>query len=173
VGNGEKMIDRVTRLASKKTGAARLGLAGLLLAIYCLAGELAPVVHVSTHRPDHTHGPGTRTTHHHTHAAIDLHPNGHGQELDERAPYGNPASDAGGSHSPDDLGSVPRDSRAPADPEHGTGSILHFDLALIDEPTPQPLPTPGEAVVAPLILALSWTALASVGGEPTRGPPIR
>jgi hypothetical protein len=168
------MIDRVTRLASKKTGAARLGLAGVLLAVYCLAGELAPVVHVSTHRPDHTHGPGTRTTHQHPHAAIDLHPDGDDQELDEPAhPHGSPASDANGSRPPGDLGSVPWGPLAPADPDHGAGSILHFDLALIDEPTPQPLPAPGEAVVAPVRLALSWTALASVGDEPTRGPPLR
>jgi hypothetical protein len=149
---------------------ARVRWAFLLIWAYFLVGEVAPFLHVSTHRPDHTHGPAPAASQHpdgtveHTH---------HG--FTHRHVTGTGA--VTGDFAADSVASSEVATKSPVTvpvpvPDHESGSSLHFDLALIDEPSPQPLPAPGDSISAPPAAALVWTTRPAADGEPTRGPPL-
>ncbi len=157
----------VLEVARRRRRAARQASGWLLLAAYLMAGQLAPFAHVSTHRPDHSHGPGAPSSQNHDDDHDHEVPPPTSARTDEED------NDHDHPHPPTDLPAAPADP-APATPneDHEAGSILHFDLALIDEPAPHPLPAPGDAVIAPVALALVWATLVAADGEPTRGPPL-
>lgn len=115
----------------------------LLLGVFLLAAQLAPVAHLATHRPDHTHGPET----------------GHDHEAAPRAAH---------SHDHDHDGTAPAD---PASSEHGRASAAHFDLALLAGPPPPFLPPPAETLAPPPDAVARWHHAPALPQPPARGPP--
>lgn len=127
----------------------------LLLGVFVLAAQLAPLAHLATHRNDHTHGPeaAPRTSHDHD----DDHDHDHGHDADHTD---SPEHDHDGGAPPE-----------PTSREHGRTSAAHFDLALLDGPPPPFLPPPAETLApAPDVIA-RWHHAPALPQPPARGPP--
>lgn len=136
----------------------------LLLGIFLLAAQLAPLAHLATHRNDHTHGPET----------------GHDHEAAPHAALAHDHDDADHDHDDwfgDDHGDASEhehDGTTPADPtssEHGRASAAHFDLALLDGPPPPFLPPPAETLALPPDVVARWHHAPALPQPPVRGPP--
>ena len=138
----------------------------VLLGVYVLAAQLAPVGHLATHRNDHTHGPEFEAlgdaAHEAAHRAGRAHDHGDatGDALtpDERAWLA--GEDAPAEHSHD----------SPAH-DHGRGSVAHFALALLQGPPPPIVPPPAETIAAPPDEALLGHDAPALPQPPARGPP--
>jgi hypothetical protein len=91
--------------------------AAVQLAVFVGGGVAAPVWHLASHRPDHTHGPDGWAFTFHVHEAAADHDHDH--------PH------------PDDARSL---DRLPLD--HGHGSLAHFGLALLGSPPAVAVPEP-------------------------------
>jgi hypothetical protein len=139
-----------------------------LLAVFVLAGQLAPIAHLATHRNDHTHGPefaafGT-STHEAAHRAglAHTHVATGGDELtaEERAWLNGDDGPAPPAHS-DDTPSH----------DHGRGSVSHFSVAVTEGPPPPLVPPPGEAMAQPPDTALDGHDAPALSHPPSRGPP--
>jgi len=119
----------------------------LLLGVFLLAAQLAPLAHLARHRNDHTHGP--ETADHHA-AAVDDHEHEH-EHADEH----------------DHDGSAP----PPASPDHGRDSVAHFALALVEGPPPPFLPPPADTLAPPPDDVARWHHAPALPQPPVRGPP--
>ena len=98
----------------------------MLLVLFVVAVQLGPVVHLSGHRNDHTHGAATTArAHASAHRAGVPHDHTGAEDDEERGSRQTP----------------PQDEQPP---DHGRGSSAHFDLALIDGPPPLSLPLPAD-----------------------------
>lgn len=107
--------------------------AGLvLLGLFLLAAQLAPLSHLASHKNDHTHGPELGVTAAGHEAA---HRSGLAHQHDA-VPAAAPAPAA---H--DDAASDETPADAPA-PDHGRGSSAHLGLALLEAPRALFLPPP-------------------------------
>ena len=141
---------------------------GLLLGVFLLAAQLAPLAHLATHRPDHTHGP--ETGHDHAAAPRAAHSHDHDHDHDD-------ANHDDDDWFADDHGESPdhdHDGTAPADPtssEHGRASAAHFDLALLDGPPPPFLPPPADTLALPPDTVARWHHAPALPQPPARGPP--
>jgi hypothetical protein len=133
----------------------------LLLGVFLLAAQLAPLAHLARHRNDHTHGP--ETADHHAVAADD-----HEHE-DEH--------DHGGWFADDDHGDVPDHDHdggvppPPAAPDHGRDSMAHFALALVEGPPPPYLPPPASTLASPPDDVARSHHAPALPQPPARGPP--
>lgn len=149
------------------TSARRRGAARLLLGVFVVAAQLAPVGHLATHRNDHTHGPELAGLANAAHEAA--HRSGlahsHGPESDELTAeelawlFPNGAPDA-----PVDSGNTPAH-------DHGRESVSHFGLALLQGPPPPLVPPPAEAVTPQPDIPLSGHVAPPLPQPPARGPP--
>jgi hypothetical protein len=138
----------------------------LLLGVFLLAAQLAPLAHLATHRPDHTHGP--EPGHDHEAAPRAAHSYDHDHDDADHDHDGWFADDHGESS---DHG---HDGTAPADPtssEHGRASAAHFDLALLAGPPPPFLPPPAETLAPPPDAVARWHHAPALPQPPARGPP--
>lgn len=117
----------------------------LLLGVFVLAAQFAPLAHLATHRNDHTHGP-------------------------ESAPVDRSASHGSRAHDHDDA-DHDHDEDTPASPEHGRASAAHFDLALLDGPPPPFLPPPADTLAPPPDDVARWHHAPALPQPPARGPP--
>lgn len=155
--------------------------AALLLGVFLLATQFGPVVHLATHRPDHTHGPDLAVLaaadhdaahragrpHDHHDAARDRRPDAHGQSIPPPPPPEH-GEQAGADHAPDagdaSSGDIPID-------DHGRESVAHFGLALLQGPPPPIVPPPSEAIAAPADATPRWRSVLPHPQPPARGPP--
>lgn len=160
--------------------------APLLLALFVASAEVAPAVHLATHRNDHTHGPTEDRQSHDAPGASDHdgephHLGGAGlfAWLAERFAghhHDNDATDhdhmaAGGDRDePAHHGGSDHD-RTPAG-DHGDGSSAHFLLTLADGPPPPFLPPPPETPAAPPDTAADSCHPSPCPRPPARGPPV-
>lgn len=142
-----------------------------LLVVFVLAAQLAPAVHLATHRHDHSHGPELPSPF--AGAPDDA------DHLDDHDDFDDHhhSSDVGLSEAHDDAvdhdrGDVPASPHRP-DSEHGQSSAAHFGLALLQGPPPPFLPPPAETNAAPLDAVLHGRCAAPHPQPPARGPPSR
>lgn len=146
----------------------RASAARLMLGVFLLAAQLAPLGHLATHRNDHTHGPDAATGREAARHA------GRAHEHDDDHDDADHTHDDGFA---DDHGDAPahdHDDGAPADPtspEHGRASAAHFDLALLDGPPPPFLPPPAETLAPPPDVVARWHHAPAPPQPPARGPP--
>jgi hypothetical protein len=138
----------------------------VLLGVFLLATQLAPLAHLTTHRAGHTHGPqlatfdesGHEAAHHdgrpHAHAR-DLSLPRHGEHVDTDLASDDPARRSGG---------VP-------DHDHGRESISHFGLALNEGPPPPMVPAPAGTIATPPDARPRAQQSSLRPQPPTRGPP--
>jgi hypothetical protein len=116
--------------------------APLLLLVFLLGAVLSPVLHLSVHRDDHSHGLGSGRSHAAAHRAGLPHEHSHG-----------PADDTG-------------------EPDHGRGSSAHFGLALLQAPASTGRPSPCRRAGSPRrSVAEAATApdtSAAAGSRPSR-----
>ena len=135
----------------------------MLLGVFLLAAQLAPLAHLATHRNDHTHGPEAGE---HTTAPRPALPHGHDDaDHDHDDWFGDDHGEAS-EHEHD--GTAPVD---PTSPEHGRASAAHFDLALLDGPPPPFLPPPAETLALPPDVVARWHHAPALPQPPVRGPP--
>lgn len=146
-----------------------------MLAVWLVAGHVAPVLHVATHAAGHTHGPVPRRTAADIASATTLH-----RSLDEAARRfldrddTGPSTETGLRHRADRArgrsdGHAP-DAPVP-EPDHGAGSAAHFALALVTAPPPFVLPVPAGRQYtdeAPRVVRLDC---APPSLRPSRAPP--
>jgi hypothetical protein len=162
--------------------------APVLLGVFALAAQLAPALHVATHRPDHSHGAEVvlALVHHDDHEAAHRagRPHHHGRNSDADASASG-ESRAGVAHSPGRASASARDEAAspgeaeapagtPAAPpahDHGLGSAAHFGLALLDPPPPPFVARPAEAVQPLVAFQVPRVSLTPRPRPPVRGPP--
>ncbi len=123
----------------------------VLLGVFLLAAQCSPLVHLATHRSDHTHGPDT---------APDLDDDGHDDDHDHAEP-------ADLDHHDDDK--TPAAPQSPTD--HGRASSAHFGLALLEGPPTPFLPPPADTLAPPPDIALRRHHAPSQPLPPARGPP--
>lgn len=131
----------------------------LLLTIFVLAAQVAPLAHLATHRNDHTHGPEL--------------PADHDDDHDRDADHDE--FDADHDHDHDDA-TVDHDGGTPApghpsSHEHGQDSAAHLLLALLQGPPPPFLPPPAETLALPLDVVRRSRDTAARPHPPVRGPP--
>ncbi|MEZ5293299.1 MAG: hypothetical protein R2745_19610 [Vicinamibacterales bacterium] len=140
----------------------RLVAAASLLGTFLLAAQFAPVAHLASHRPDHTHGPddvehlfGDEAAHLAAHQAGRTHTHPR-QPVDAPRPRAahEPAASASGTLGDRRLpetSSAGNDDPVPTVPTrpHGHGSSLHFGLAVLEGPLPPFLPPPPETLALP------------------------
>ena len=175
----------------------RTRIAALQVAVFVGGGLLAPVIHLATHRADHTHGAGGQTItfdiasaqgggsgarrgeHHrqesqgegrarHEHRAE---AGGHAHADSHAHPSPHRASDVATSPPTEEGSPAPRAEAQPLESIHGHGSIAHFGLALLSAAPPLALPAPeatGERPGAPHPRA---AALFQPGFPLPRPPP--
>lgn len=142
--------------------------AGLvLLGLFLLAAQLAPLSHLASHRNDHTHGPelgtGTATT-----------PTGH--EAAHRSGLAHQhdavptAAEAPDAHDEDGAPPDQTPADAPA-PDHGRGSSAHLGLALLEAPRALFLPPPAQLAALTPDAPLHDHAAPPRRQPRARGPP--
>lgn len=138
----------------------------VLLGVFVLAGQLAPVGHLATHRNDHTHGPEFATlgdaAHEAAHRAGRAHE--HGDTTDDGLTAEERAWLAGEEAPPEHSHGAPGH-------DHGRESIAHFGLALLQGPPPPIVPPPSAAIAPPPDVALSGYDAPALPQPPSRGPP--
>lgn len=119
------------------------------LAVFLCGAIAAPVWHLASHRPDHTHGADASTTVFHVHAAgpegeRDHH---HHDDVDHEIELALAPPEAA------------RTSPVSTPLGHGHGSLAHFGVALLGAPPLVPLPAPEprpESVVSASLEPLSF-----------------
>ena len=156
MGRPHSMLERIRPTAGR-----------LLLGLFLLAAQFAPLAHLATHRNDHTHGPDVTSDHEAAHRA------GRAHDHDDDADHGHGHDDAA---TRDDHGDADHDHgdgtpQRPASPEHGRASAAHFDLALLDGPPPPFLPPPAETLAPPPDVYARWHHAPALPQPPARGPP--
>ena len=138
----------------------------VLLGVFVLAGQLAPVGHLATHRNDHTHGPEFTTlgdaAHEAAHRAGRAHD--HGEVTDDALTPEERAWLSG------EVAAAEHSDETPSH-DHGRESAAHFGLALLQGPPPPLVPPPAEAVAAPPDEALLGYDAPALPQPPSRGPP--
>jgi hypothetical protein len=166
------IVDGVMHWDQRALARTRPAVGAVLLGVFLLATQFAPVAHLATHRDDHTHGPTgdhgrpqrsaarTDAVHDHPHD----HDDHHHHEGASAAPE-HPAADAAPGHG--DAPAVP----AGREPDHGQASAAHFCLALVQGPPPPYLPPPAEARARPADATLRARHAAPRPLPPARGPP--
>jgi len=150
----------------------------LLLGLFLLAGQFAPLAHLATHRNDHTHGPDVTSEHEAAHRA------GRAHDHDDFDHQADDDADHGHDHDDDHDHAVTRDDhddtdhdhgggtpQGPASPDHGRASAAHLDLALLDGPPPPFLPPPAETLAPPPDVYARWHHAPALPQPPARGPP--
>jgi hypothetical protein len=115
--------------------------APLLLLVFLLGAVLSPVLHLSVHRDDHSHGLGSGRSHAAAHRAGLPHEHSDG-----------PADDTG-------------------EPDHGRGSSAHFGLALLQAPPAPGVPVPADALVRRADPSRRQPLPPVLPQQPVRGPP--
>lgn len=165
-------------------------MAPVLLGVFALAAQLAPALHVATHRPDHSHGAEAvlALVHHDDHEAAHRagRPHHHGRNSDAdasasgesrarlaRTPGRESSSARGASASQDEADPPAGPPEGPPPHDHGLGSVAHFGLALIDPPTPPFVARPAEAVMPPAAVPVPRVCPPPRPRPPVRGPPPR
>ncbi len=159
----------------------RPAVGAVLLGVFLLATQLAPVAHIATHRDDHTHGPaGDHEEPHRSAAPTDQ---AHGRQQPHGQPHDHDDHDdrhghdgASATHAHPDADAAPGHGDAPAvpvghEPDHGQASAAHFCLALVQGPPPPHLPPPAEARARPADSTLRARYAAPRPLPPARGPP--
>lgn len=149
----------------------------VLLGVFVVAAQLAPVAHLATHRNDHTHGPELGTlddaAHEAAHRAGPVHD--HADELtpEERAWLnGDDAAAAQGDGPAGTTGNgAPAHSHGSPLHDHGRGSVAHFGVALVEGPPPLLVPPPAETVAAPPDTPVRDYRAPARPQPPARGPP--
>ena len=152
----------------------------LLLALFLAAAQLAPAVHLATHRDDHTHGPelpspfdrDADSDHDHLddHDDADLDDHDH-DDLDHHDGGALDAldHDHGGAAEHHDHDGAPAPHRHSS--EHGQSSAAHFGLALLQGPPALFLPLPPDTLAPPPDAVLHGRVAAPRPQPPARGPP--
>jgi len=125
----------------------------VLLSIFVLAAQLAPVAHLATHRNDHTHGP-------------ELAPHADDDDADALTPA-EAAWLAGGDWPPEPA---PHSHGSPFD-DHGHDSVAHFALATLQGPPPPLVPPPAETIAPPPNHTPRGHEAPALPQPPARGPP--
>lgn len=160
-----------------RTAAARL-----LLYAFVVAAQFAPVAHLATHRPDHTHGPRPEVLDEDDHEAA--HESGQPHDHDDTgSPPGSRWPNASSSGRPvahtdgaahDDRDSAPRAPRSPGPPggDHGRDSTAHFGVALTEGPPAPILPPPAAAIAPPPDRVPGRHDAPVRPHPPVRGPPV-
>jgi len=132
----------------------RARLAFLQVAVFVGGGLLAPALHITWHRPDHSHGWA---------AAVDVHSSegsaaprpakAHGSRglaptetarHSHSHPHSHPHPHPGHGTTPaaEEQSAPPAPQTQPIERTHGHGSLAHLGLALLSGPPPMALPTP-------------------------------
>lgn len=141
----------------------------VLLGVFLLTAQWTPLVHLATHRNDHTHGPDATAGHDDDHdddhdheppVAADValrdddhdHDQGEPAELEHHDDHRDPAA-------------------PPASNDHGRASSAHFGLALLEGPPPPFLPPPAVTLADPPAVILRWHHAPAQPLPPVRGPP--
>lgn len=139
----------------------------LLLGVFLVAAQLAPLAHLARHRNDHTHGP--EATSHHA-AAVNDHGHEHDDEHDDEHEHDGwfTDDDHGEAADHDHDGDAPA---APASPDHGRDSVAHFALALLEGPPPPYLPPPASTLAPPPDQVARSHHAPALPQPPARGPP--
>ncbi|MCC7031462.1 MAG: hypothetical protein IT179_01350 [Acidobacteria bacterium] len=152
--------------------------APVLLGVFVVAAQLAPVAHLATHRNDHTHGPelGTLGDADHDAAHRAGLPHAHLDELtaDEGAWLDGAEDSAAtaGEHAPETGDASPAHSHgAPASHDHGRDSVAHFGVALVEGPPAPLVPPPAETIAPPPDATARDHRAPARPQPPVRGPP--
>lgn len=158
-------------------GRLRRDAAPMLIGVFVLAGHVAPVVHLATHRPDHTHGPTLEALDAAGHRAAHRASLPHRHDVDRREFDSHPQARRSGPQSGRlSSGDCPASGLAPEPPtlpgaptrDHGRESVAHFGVALLEGPPPPIVPPPAEAI------APSPDGRPPRHGRPlTHQPPVR
>ena len=119
----------------------RQDVAPLLLLVFLLGAVLTPVLHLSAHRDDHSHGLGDHPRHAAAHRA----------------------------GLPHEHSETPADDNGP--PDHGRGSSAHFGVALLQAPPVPAVPRPAETIVPRAAAAARRPLPPLLPQQPVRGPP--
>jgi hypothetical protein len=134
----------------------------VLLGVFLLTAQWTPLVHLATHRNDHTHGPDATADHDDDHD--------HDHERDGDHDHEAPVAVALAPH-----GNHDHDRSEPADPpsshDHGRANSAHLGLALLEGPTPPFLPPPAHTLAPPPDIALRRHHAPAQPHPPVRGPP--
>jgi len=149
----------------------------VLLGVFVLAAQLAPVAHLATHRNDHTHGPELGALGDAAHEAAHRagQPHAHADDLtpDERAWLN--GDDAAAAQGDDPAGTTsdgaPAHSHGTPSHDHGRGSVAHFGVALVEGPPPPLVPPPAEAIAPPPDAPVRDHLAPARPQPPARGPP--
>lgn len=174
------ILERTMRQGQAILRRLRPTAAVVLLGVFLLAAQLAPVAHLATHRADHTHGHRSEVfdaaAHETAHLAGLLHE--HDGADEGGPPRGRTGSAAQRAHpSPDfeeaghDHGR--RDHRSQESPagDHGRESIAHFGVALLEGPPAPVVPPPAQSISPPPDARPCSFSVTSRPQLPPRGPP--
>lgn len=150
----------------------------VLLGVFVVAAQLAPVAHLATHRNDHTHGPALGTDGDAAHEAAHRAglPHAHADELtpEERA-WLDGADDSAPVQDDDAAGAAgegsPAHSHGTPSHDHGRGSVAHFGVALVEGPPPPLVPPPAETIAPPPDARARDHRAPARPQPPARGPP--
>lgn len=154
----------------------------ILLGMFLVTTELAPLAHMATHRAGHTHGPrlaafdesdhdaAHREGHPHRHAETGrtARSSSHADQFVRHASLSWCDAHADTDHGSDDP--VRRSGGVP-DSDHGRESISHFGVALNEGPPPPTVPAPARTVAAPPDARPRAQRSPERPQPPTRGPP--
>ena len=154
----------------------------MLLGVFLLAAQFGPLVHLATHRPDHSHGPDLEALaaadhdaahragrpHDHHDADRGWRPAAHGRSIPQRPPSPPHGEQTEADHAPDTEDASSSDT--PID-DHGRESVAHFGVALLEGPAPPIVPPPSEAIAPPADARPRWHSVPVRPQPPARGPP--
>lgn len=119
----------------------------LLLGVYVVAAQLAPLAHLASHRDDHTHGPAPHLPATPAAAAdrAETPTRGHARALDLATALAGHGRPQWPWSARDDAGAAPTDAPAPAPHRHGPGTPAHtHDEAAAPSPASHEHPPAGD-----------------------------
>lgn len=160
----------------------RRAAAPVMLGVFLLATQLAPLAHLATHRAGHTHGPQPATldessheaahrdgrTHAHAPTDRSARSRSHADQFVRRSSLPSHDGHADTDHDADDQA---RRSGGVPDHDHGRDSISHFGLALNEGPPPTLVPAPAGTIATPPDARPRAQRSTPRPQPPTRGPP--
>ena len=160
----------------------RRAAAPVLLGVFLLATQLAPLAHLATHRPGHTHGPPLATFDESRHDAAHRDGQPHAHAASSRAARSGSHAERFVRHASirgqDEHADTDHDTKDAAgrsggvpDRDHGRESISHFGLALNEGPPPPIVPAPAGTIATPPDARPRAQRSTPRPQPPTRGPP--
>lgn len=156
----------------------RRAAAPVLLGVFLVATQLAPLAHLATHRAGHSHGRHLGTPAESGHDAAHRNGQAHVHAATGRAPRSSSHANQFVGHAslprhdePADTDHSPRRSGSAPDHDHGRESISHFGVALNEGPPPPIVPAPAGTIATPPAARPRAQRSTPRPQPPTRGPP--